>query len=162
MLRNLGLRSLVAAALLVLLPATSQAYVRFCNDFAQTVFVAVAYQTGHGNWYARGWLSVPNGQCSEFNNPPMHVATFLYRAETDDYVDNGHKVRETWGDRGKRSFAVTDSGFAWDHADSPNGKPSDARMAGFVDTNATADDGDLKATITFGADASNDLTISTD
>jgi uncharacterized membrane protein len=157
--RNFLAPTIAVAALALLLPATSHAAVRFCNDFDHTVFVAVAYKMKSGSWYARGWLSVVNGQCSEFNNPPMHVATFLYRAETDDYPSNGGQVREVWGNSEDKKFAVTDDGFAWENADSPTGKPAEARMAGFVDTNATNVDGDLSITVTFAADGSSQMTI---
>jgi|SRR5579863_1687640 len=152
-------RASAIVALGLLWPTASQALVRFCNDYDHTVFVAVAYPLKSGSWYARGWLSVVNGQCSEFNNPPMHVSTFLYRGETDDFPSNGQQVREVWGNSGERKFAVTDEGFAWENADSQTGKPDNSRMVGFTDTNATSDDGDLSLTITFKADASTELTI---
>ena len=157
--RNFLVRTMTVAALTFALPATSGAAVRFCNDIDHTVFVAVAYQLRSGSWYARGWLSVVNGQCSEFNNPPMHVATFLYRAATDDYPADGDQVREIWGNSSDQKFAVTDAGFAWENADSPRGKPSDARMVGFINTNATNVDGDLSITVTFGADGSSEMTL---
>ncbi len=152
-------RALAGALFTLLLPATGHAAVRFCNDYDRTVFIAVAYQLKSGSWYARGWLSVANGQCSEFNNPPMHVQTFLYRGETDDYSSNGEQVRDIWGNKSQRKFSVTDAGFTWENADSPAGKPANARMVGFVDTNATNVDGDISITITFNADASTTMSL---
>jgi Protein of unknown function (DUF1036) len=146
----------------VLAPIAAKADVRFCNDYAQTIFIAIAYQQeGIAGWHAKGWLSVTTGQCSEYSHPPEHVTKMTYRAETDDYANNGQQVRETWGDKGARKFAVSDPGFDWDNAESLQGKPSGARLAGFTDTTFSGDDSvnDPAIVVRFNADASSDVSM---
>ena len=156
--RKLGV-ALAAAMVGLLLPVVARAEVKFCSDYPRTVFVAVAYQQGVGGWHATGWLSVPTGQCSTFNNPPLHLQHLIYRAETDDYMENGQKVREEWGEKGTRQFAVTDAGFDWDNAESLAGKPAGTHLAKFTDANVTAVDSDLDLTFQFKANGSTEFTL---
>ena len=151
----------IGVAGLMMLPVVAKADVKFCNDFARTVFVAVAYQQADGSWHARGWLNVPNGQCSEFYKPELHIRRLVYRGETDDYTENGQQHRYVWGDKGTRKLAVIDAGFDWDHADSLQGKPRDAHLAGFSEPNVTAIDSDLSITLEFKGDGSTEWTVST-
>jgi uncharacterized membrane protein len=151
--------AVVAGAVLALIPVAAEAAVKFCSDYTRTIFIAVAYPLPNGSWSAKGWLTVPNGQCSEFNNPPLQVHKLLYRGETDDYPNNGQQVRDVWGDKGTQNFAVTDEGFTWDNADSLRGKPGNAKLKGFTDTNVTGVDTDISITIRFKTDGATELEI---
>jgi hypothetical protein len=37
--------------------------IEFCNNFAQMVNFAIAYQQTTGDWMSRGWLNMETGSC---------------------------------------------------------------------------------------------------
>jgi uncharacterized membrane protein len=100
------LKSVCAGAALAFLAAMSSANagIVFYNEFAQTVFVAIAYPQDGGSWMSRGWLEVATGECNTFDSA-IRVKTFYFRGMTDPYLNAAHKrVANVWG-KGK-NFAV--------------------------------------------------------
>jgi uncharacterized membrane protein len=102
----MSLKSLCSGAALTFLAAMSSAHadIVFCNEFPQSVFVAIAYPQTGGSWLSRGWLEVPTGQCYPFDTA-IRVKTFYFRGLTNVYRNAAHQhVRNLWG-KG-RDFAV--------------------------------------------------------
>ena len=71
-----------ATLALVIAMSSAKADIVFCNKFAHTVFVAIAYPQGDGSWISRGWLELATGQCNTFNSAIV-VKTFYFRGETN-------------------------------------------------------------------------------
>ena len=121
--------------------------IKFCNEFAYEVFVAIAYPQKQGDWLSRGWLGVPTGTCADFDSA-IHVPTFYYRGETDYRLAGGsRRVRYRWGE--DRKFFVQDDSFNF--YDAENGKGGRFEdFSKFLDN--TTITGDFSATVTFHAD----------
>ena len=91
----------------VIAMSSANADVVFCNKFAHTVFVAIAYPQGDGSWMSRGWLELATGQCNTFDSAIV-VKTFYFRGMTDPYRNAAHRrVVRTWGE-GRTSLSGTE------------------------------------------------------
>jgi uncharacterized membrane protein len=84
--------------------------IEFCNNFPQMVNFAIAYQQTTGDWMSRGWLNMETASCYYFDTA-LRLPVFYFRAQTDAYRDKGHRVIESWGDKGAgvKSFCVAKS-----------------------------------------------------
>jgi uncharacterized membrane protein len=80
----------------------------FCNQFAHLVYIAIAYPQTGDDWLSRGWMSLDTGQCAPFDTA-LSTKTFYYRAESEEYRNNGKHVTWNWGDKGDRKFAIWES-----------------------------------------------------
>jgi hypothetical protein len=67
----------------------------FCSQFAQSVFVAIAYPQDDGNWISRGWMGLDKGVCATFDTA-LNVHTFYFRGETTTYQQGGKSYRNIW------------------------------------------------------------------
>jgi uncharacterized membrane protein len=147
-------RTCVGATLAILAAMSSaNAGIVFCNEFAQTVFVAIAYPQDGGSWMSRGWLEVATGECNTFDSA-IRVKTFYFRGMTDPYKNAAHKrVVDTWG-KGK-DFAVWErDNFQYYDAEKQVLKST---LKPF--TQGPETDGDaVSATVTFPADGGGTIT----
>jgi uncharacterized membrane protein len=120
----------------------------FCNKFAQTMFVALAYPHSNDSFISRGWLRLDQGECKVFD-AALRLKTFYYRAETDWYsIGSRKKNQQTWGD-GKK-FALKNDTFSFYDADKERNS-SEARFAGFTELSIESQDGSV-VTVTFESD----------
>ena len=151
------LKSVCGGATLALLLATSSADadIVFCNQFARTVFVAIAYPQGDGSWISRGWLGLATGECNIFDSAIV-VKTFYFRGMTDPYRNAAHRrVVQTWG-RGK-NFAVWErDNFQYYNAEKPVLRST---QKPFTLGRETGGD-DVSATVTFPADGGDTIVSS--
>ena len=123
----------------------ARADIQFCNQFAQTVFVAMAYPQDDESWISRGWLEVGSGKCFSFDTA-IKVNTFYYRAESKPYKEGGKQVTTSWGN--EKEFAIfEDSNFQYWGADR---KVLNSSLTKFSKGAETA--GPVTATVTFEAD----------
>lgn len=91
------------------LPAST---LNFCNKYAETVYVAFAFQQ-NGDWTSAGWLKVASNTCRA-----ARVVANYYRAETESRsLGGGASEQHTWGTT--RRFCVGDAKFMFHHADAP-------------------------------------------
>jgi uncharacterized membrane protein len=121
----------------------------FCNQYQQTIFVAVAYQQSNQTWLSRGWLEIKPNDCEAFDSA-LSVQLFYYRAETNKFTDpyTGVKGTASWGNNGDRKFAVTGPDFNFYDAQRAR---ADAHLAGFLHA-AWKGRGHAVATVTFATD----------
>jgi uncharacterized membrane protein len=128
---------------------SAKADIVFCNEFAHTVFVAIAYQQANGHWLSRGWLEVATGDCGVFDTA-IRVKTFYFRGMTDPYLNaKRQQVVDSWG-KG-REFAVWEKdNFQYYSAET---RVLNSTLQPF--TQGPETDGDaVSATVTFPADGS--------
>lgn len=89
--------------------AAAPSLVAFCNQFKQTLHLAIAYQVSDV-WTSEGWKTLkPNTCATETTHPDL--LTFYYRAESDVY--DGQRM--TFG--ANRDFAVRKNDFVIRKAD---------------------------------------------
>lgn len=100
--------------------AAAPSLVAFCNEFKQTVHLAIAYQVGDV-WTSEGWKTLKPNTCETETRHP-DLLTFYYRAESDVY--DGQRM--TFG--ANRDFAVRKNDFVIQKADN---KVKDAEMRKF-------------------------------
>jgi uncharacterized membrane protein len=130
----------------------ARADIIFCNNFAHSVYVAIAYQQQDGSWVSRGWLSVDTGQCSEFDSA-IRVKTFYYRAESVPFRDKGREMTNSWG-IGDTKFAIYEnSNFNYWNAQT---KILNSTLASFAKSLETTEDA-ISVTVTFDADGIHSL-----
>jgi uncharacterized membrane protein len=99
------------AALGQIAPTTAHAGgIIFCSQFAQSVFVAVAYPQDDGNWISRGWMGLDKGICASFDTA-LSVHTFYFRAETTTYQQGGKSYKNTWAANDGQFAMYEDSNF---------------------------------------------------
>ncbi len=96
-------RCAVGMTCLLAIP-TARADIVFCNKFAHTVYVAIAYPQQDGSWISRGWIALDTGECSEFDSA-IRVKTFYYRGQTAQYREGRKQVRTVWSS-GDTKFAM--------------------------------------------------------
>ena len=144
MIRHILIGAAVVASLLV--PATADAAIIFCNKFAHEVYVAIAYPQDNGLWMTRGWLSLDPGDCAPFDTA-IHVKEFWYRSESVSYRNAaGTSVRMVWGN--KRKFAIWENdNFQYWNAEKQVLKSTLANFS----QGASSSGGDVSATVTFNA-----------
>jgi hypothetical protein len=103
---------LVGSACLLAAPV-ARADVQFCNKFAHTVFVAIAYPQDNQSWISRGWLDIETGNCAKFDTA-LRLTTFYYRGESATYRDlAGRNVSTSWGSGTKFSIWENDNFNYW-------------------------------------------------
>jgi uncharacterized membrane protein len=137
-----------AAGLACLSAAPSaKADIKFCNQFPQVVYVAIAYPQDGGSWLSRGWMSLETGECSVFDTA-LRVKTFYYRAESVAYrSESGWRIKTSWGSG--RKFAIyEDSNFNYWNAVERVLKSSLAEFTHGPETTGDA----VSATVTFDAE----------
>ena len=144
MIRHIVIGTAVVAWLLV--PATADAAIIFCNKFAHEVYVAIAYPQDNGLWMTRGWLSLDTGDCSTFDTA-IHVKEFWYRGASVSYRNAaGTSVRMVWGN--KRKFAIWENdNFQYWNAEK---QVLNSTLANFSQ-GASSISGDVSVTVTFNA-----------
>ena len=151
----MSLKSVCGAAAAASLAAMSSANagIVFCNQFAQTVFVAIAYPQDGGSWMSRGWLEVATGECDAFDTA-IRVKTFYFRGMTDPYRNAAHqRVTEVWG-KGRDFAVLEEDNFQFYDAEKQVLKST---LKPF--TQGPETDGDaVSATVTFPADGSGTIT----
>jgi hypothetical protein len=106
--------SLLAAVVIACSASNARADIVFCNKFAATVFVAIAYPQDNGAWMSRGWLELATGECRPFDTA-IQVTALYYRGVSASFKDaSGQQLRIVWG--GPRKFAtwVPDNFEYWD------------------------------------------------
>jgi hypothetical protein len=102
----MGKRAAIALASVSLLAATgARAEIKFCNEFAQKIFVAIAYSQADGTWMSRGWLELATGDCRDFDSA-LHPGSLFYRGESVPYRNpQGASVTRVWSTAGHQ-FAI--------------------------------------------------------
>lgn len=103
-----------AVVSVVLLAASSaRADLTFCNKFAHTIFVAIAYPQDDQSWISRGWLDVDSGNCAKFDSA-LRLKAFYYRGESAAYRNaSGQNVSTVWGSGRKFSTWENDNFNYW-------------------------------------------------
>ena len=129
--------------------------IKFCNNYSDPIYVAIAYPQSSGGWVSRGWLEVPTGDCSFFDTA-LHLPMFYLRGQTEWYASGRRRrTREIWGGRGERSFAVVESsGGSFNYYTAEvhaRGIPNEPFLKFFGDGQLNLDN-DMRATVTFNAD----------
>lgn len=95
---------LLPVAALACAASSARADIAFCNKFAKTVFVAIAYPQDNGAWLTRGWLELATEECRPFDTA-IRVTALYYRAVSAAFTDeSGQQIRIVWG--GERKFAT--------------------------------------------------------
>ncbi|HLH10335.1 MAG TPA: DUF1036 domain-containing protein [Methylovirgula sp.] len=121
----------------------AKADITFCNKFGRLVYVAIAYPQSDGSFISRGWMSLSDGNCAQFDTA-IHVKTFYFRGESEWYREGGHRSREIWGKGDK--FAI------WEN---DNFQYYDAQQQVLNSTlvefthGPEAENGDVSTTVTF-------------
>jgi uncharacterized membrane protein len=82
----------------------------FCSEFAQSVFVAVAYPQDDGNWISRGWMGLDKGECASFDTA-LTIHTFYFRAETTTYKQGGKSYKNIWATNDGQFVMYENSNF---------------------------------------------------
>jgi uncharacterized membrane protein len=145
----ISLKSLCGGAALAVLGGLSSAKadIVFCNQFARTVLVAIAYPQEDAGWLSRGWLELDPGQCRPFDTA-VRVKTFYYWARTDPYRNAAHQRGvNVWGEG--RVFAVWDrDNFEYWNAEERVLKSTLEPFSQGPETEGDA----VSATVTFDAD----------
>ena len=102
----MGRRAAIILASVSLLAATgARAEIKFCNEYPQKLFVAIAYSQADGTWMSRGWLELPTGDCREFDSA-LHPGSLFYRGESVPYRNpQGASVTRVWSTEGHQ-FAI--------------------------------------------------------
>jgi len=96
--------ALLAAVVASCWASSARAEIVFCNKFAATVFVAIAYPQDNGAWMSRGWLELATGECRPFDTA-IQVTALYYRGVSASFTDaSGQQLRIVWG--GPRKFAT--------------------------------------------------------
>lgn len=112
-------------------PAASS-LIKFCNEFAQTLRVAIAYQIGDA-WTSEGWITLkPNACEAQVKHPDL--VSFYYRAESDVY--DGQRM--IFG--ANRDFAVQKTDFLIRKADAKSKGVEMQRFTGPVERVSPAQD----------------------
>ena len=94
----------LAAVALSFAASNARAGIVFCNNFPQTVFVAIAYPQDNGAWMTRGWLELATGECRPFDTA-IRVTALYYRGISASFADSsGQQMHIVWG--GPRKFAT--------------------------------------------------------
>jgi tetratricopeptide (TPR) repeat protein/uncharacterized membrane protein len=119
------LRPLLLAAILLCGSSwQASAQLQFCNEYAEPVRFAIAYETPEG-WVSEGWIKVAPKDCADTKYD--NLTEFYWTGETDwRDVGGGKRERTSWGKA--RQFSVTDKSFTLKNADQ---KLKGARRAGF-------------------------------
>jgi uncharacterized membrane protein len=145
----------VAALAAALATSNARAEIKFCNQFAYKVFVAIAYPQDDGSWISRGWMSLENGECSLFDTA-LRLQTFYYRGESVDYRTAGRSVKMVWGAGKKFAIWENDNFNYWNAQDR-------VLKSTLVDFSKGADSiGEgASITVTLGPDNKSTTTIST-
>jgi Protein of unknown function (DUF1036) len=135
----------VGVTCLLAMPAAAD--IVFCNKFAATVNVAIAYPQQDGSWLSRGWLSLDTGDRSAFDTA-LRVKTFYYRGESAPYREGRKTVRRSWAS-GEGTFAMWEKdNFNYWNAQT---KVLNSSMEAFSKGGETSGDA-ISATVTFEAD----------
>lgn len=135
------------AALALLLGFSSigaKADIVFCNKSSfRLIYVAIAYPQSDGSFLSRGWMSVNQGECDNFDTA-LRIKSLYFRGESAWVRQGRRRTRETWG-KG-RAFAIWDNdNFQYYNAQERVLKSAleNFTLAGEVT------DGELDATVTF-------------
>ncbi len=119
----------------------------FCSQFAQSVFVAIAYPQDDGNWISRGWMGLDKGECASFDTA-LSVHTFYFRAETATYQQGGKSHKNIWAANDGQFAMYEDSNFNYWQA---NTKVLNSTLANFS-KGGDIGAGAISTTVTFEAD----------
>jgi hypothetical protein len=123
--------------------SSAKADITFCNKFGRLVYVAIAYPQNDGSFISRGWMSLADGDCAQFDTA-IHVKTFYFHGESAWYRDGRHRTREVWG-KGQE-FAIWDnSNFQYYNAQE---KVMNSTLVEFTQ-GPEAENSDVSATVTF-------------
>jgi uncharacterized membrane protein len=127
--------------------SVARADIVFCNQFEQTIWVAIAYPQDDGSWLSRGWLELATGDCAPFDTA-IRAKTFYYRAKS--IPDRSSRFKMTWGKSDKK-FAIWDrDNFQYWNAEERVLKSSLADFSQGPETNGD----ELSVTVTFDANGS--------
>jgi hypothetical protein len=108
-----GLGRIVLGSIFLLAASGAKADLTFCNKFAHTIFVAIAYPQDDQSWISRGWLDIDTGNCAKFDTA-LRLKTFYYRGESATYRNpEGQNVSRVWGSGGKFSIWENDNFNYW-------------------------------------------------
>jgi hypothetical protein len=133
----------LAAAACLVGASVARADITFCNKFGHLVYVAIAYPQSVGGFLSRGWMSLADGDCNVFDSA-IHVKTFYFRGESENYREGGRTVREFWG-KGQKFAIWEKDNFQYYNAETRTLNSSLAEFTqGPEDSN-----GDVSATVTF-------------
>ena len=152
----MSLKTVCEATLaLVIAMSSAKADIVFCNKFAHTVFVAIAYPQADGSWISRGWLELATGQCNTFDSAIV-VKTFYFRGETNPYRNAAHqRFVHSWGEG--KNFAVWEpDNFQYYDAEK---RVLGSTLKPFTQGRETAGD-DVSATVVFPADGGSPIITS--
>lgn len=146
-MRTNAITAALAGAALLSTVAVAKADVVFCNEFAETIYVAIAYPQGDNSWLSRGWLELANGECRPFDTA-LALKSFSYRAESDPFRSGGRRVKNVWGSG--QSFAIwEDDNFEYWGAEE---RVLKSTLAPFSQGPEATGGGVLAVTVTFLAD----------
>ena len=149
---------LSSLALTFVLSGSALGAIKFCNNYAQPVFVAMAYKQNYSDstssYISRGWLEVDNGKCGEFDTG-LHVPFFYYRGETNWYKVKGGRKKNVWGDDANKFITTVASFNYWDADKNTPISGTKTDFVGFVKSIESAD-GDISETVTFEDDGIHD------
>lgn len=134
--------------------------IKICNKFPKTIYFAIAYQQKQGYWLSRGWLKVSTGVCYYFDTQ-LRLSDFYFRAQTEEFHQNGQSTVDSWGNKGPRSFCIDNNVLHtfndW-AADTLSGcSTANARFQSFQEGVNFSPDTDVSYTVTFQADGTETL-----
>ncbi len=136
--------AILAAALFLLSAGAAKADLIFCNKSGYSlIYVAIAYPQSDGSFISRGWMSLNQGNCANFDTA-LHVKSLYFRGESQWVRRGRRRERETWG-KGYKFAVWDDANFQYYDAQQRVLKSTleDFSLAG------EAADGDLSVTVTF-------------
>ena len=145
---------LLSGSFLSLYASSAMAEVEFCNNYEQTVSIAIAYKQDYSDntssYVARGWLSVNTGQCGVFDTT-LHVPFFYYRGETNWFKVRGGRQKLAWGDDANKFITAAASFNYWSAEENTPISGVKTSFVGFTKSFVSAT-GDVSETVTFEAD----------
>ncbi len=157
LLHNFRIGAASASALMLVATAHAHAAIKFCNNYKEPVYVAIAYpqnySDGSTGYISRGWLEVTSGNCQEFDTN-IHVPFFFYRGETNWFKVKGGQQRNVW-ENDDNKFLTTVASFNYWDADKKENSNSNNQLVGFIKS-LEASTGDISETVIFEADGMHD------
>lgn len=111
--KNSSLARAVFLASFALLPGLATAEVKVCNQYPETVYAAVGYQTATGVT-TEGWWKIASGKCTLVYDKPVSDPFYIHSHTAWWMGEKRIRTRRQWG--GDERLAVNRLGFHRDQA----------------------------------------------
>ena len=109
------LRRILGGALLcVVLFGSAVAEVKVCNDYHETVWVAIGWVENHDT-RTEGWWRVNTRSCVVVDDRPLQRPHYVYAETNWRDLPGGTRIRQFWGDKVQLVVGAEDS-FKYQHA----------------------------------------------